>query len=111
MRKLCKSCGARPAAINYYKDSKVFYRSTCDHCSRGYEKERPLWAVSGYKKKDICDKCGIRSKHLEIFNVFYVDGNLQNNKFTNLKTICANCQRILHREGVTWKQGDLTPDF
>jgi len=25
--------------------------------------------------------------------------------------VCANCQRILHKEGFTWKQGDLTPDF
>jgi hypothetical protein len=25
--------------------------------------------------------------------------------------VCANCQRILHKEGVQWRQGDLTPDF
>ena len=30
---------------------------------------------------------------------------------SNLKTICANCQRILQKLGVKWKQGDLVPDF
>jgi predicted HNH restriction endonuclease len=48
---------------------------------------------------------------MEQFNVFYIDGNLHNNRYTNLKTVCANCQRILHKEGVKWRQGDLTPDF
>ena len=111
MRKLCKNCGQRPAAINYYKEGKTFYRSKCDHCARGYEKSRPLWAIHGYKKKTACDKCGFTSKHPEQFNVFHVDGDLQNCRYTNLKTVCLNCQRILHKEGIKWKQGDLVPDF
>jgi hypothetical protein len=45
------------------------------------------------------------------FNVFHIDGNLNNCKFNNLKTVCANCQRSLHLEGIRWKQGDLVPDF
>jgi hypothetical protein len=111
MRKLCKQCQVRPTAINYYKEGKPFYRSTCDHCSKGREQERPLWALSGYKKKLSCEKCGYASKHQEQFNVFYVDGDLKNNRFSNLKTVCANCQRVLHKEGVRWRQGDLKPDF
>jgi hypothetical protein len=43
--------------------------------------------------------------------VFHIDGNLENCRPQNLKTICANCQRILQKEGVVWKQGDLVPDF
>jgi predicted HNH restriction endonuclease len=43
--------------------------------------------------------------------VFHIDGNLDNCRPSNLKTICANCQRILHKEGVKWRQGDLVPDF
>jgi hypothetical protein len=45
------------------------------------------------------------------FNVFHIDGSLENCQFNNLKTICANCQRIMQKEGVRWKQGDLLPDF
>jgi hypothetical protein len=29
----------------------------------------------------------------------------------NLKTICANCQYEIAREGLGWRQGDLTPDY
>lgn len=111
MRKLCKKCGENPVAINYHKEGRAFYRSMCDHCARGYKEKRPLWALSGYKKKSICDRCGFKSPHPESFNVFHVDGELTNCKFTNLKTVCANCQRVLHKEGVRWKQGDLVPDF
>jgi hypothetical protein len=111
MRNLCKKCQARPVAINYYKAGKPYFRSTCDHCSSGRDEERPLWAIAGYKKKTTCEKCGYTGKHTEQFNVFYIDGDLKNNRFNNLKTVCANCQRILHKEGVKWKQGDLKPDF
>jgi hypothetical protein len=111
MRKLCKNCQQRPVAINYCKEGKIYYRSKCDHCARGLKTERPMWALSGYCKRDQCDRCGFKSRHTEIFNVFYVDGDLTNNKSVNLKTVCANCQRILHKEGVRWRQGDLIPDF
>lgn len=111
MRKLCKKCSQRPVAVNYYKEGKAYYRSTCDHCSRDRGEGNPLWALSGYKKKAVCDKCGFTSKYEEQFNVYHVDGNLTNCRFSNLKTVCANCQRTLQRDGVRWKQGDLRPDF
>jgi hypothetical protein len=111
MRNLCKVCGRRPVAINYYKDNKPHFRSKCDHCSRARKEGKPKWLLAGYKKKLQCDKCGFVSKFQEQFNVFYIDGNPANCRFTNLKTVCANCQRILHRLKLPWKQGDLTPDF
>ena len=83
----------------------------CDHCARGLENSKPKWVMAGYKKKLQCDKCGAKSPHKEIFNVFYIDGDLNNNRITNLKTVCANCQRVLHKEGGKWRQGDLSPDF
>ena len=111
MRKLCKKCVERPVAVNYYKEGKAFYRSVCDHCSRDRRLGNPPWALSGYKKKAACDKCGFISKYQEQFNVYHVDGDLTNCRFTNLKTVCANCQRILQKSDGKWKQGDLRPDF
>lgn len=111
MRKLCKQCGKRPVAVNYYKKNKVFYRSKCDHCSKGRKETVPLWTQTNYEKKNSCDRCGFKSPHLEVFNVFHVDGNLTNCRHSNLKTVCANCQRVLHKEGVRWRQGGLTADF
>lgn len=111
MRNLCKKCNRRPVAINYYKENKPYYRSKCDHCSKNRKNERPLWAFQGYKKKNICDRCNFSSKFSEQFDVFYIDGNPSNNRYTNLKTVCANCQRLLHTLKLNWTRGDLTPDF
>ena len=111
LRRLCKKCNKRPVAVNYLKEGKTYYRSVCDHCTRDRTHGTPLWALKGYTKKSACDKCGYKSPHSEVFNVFHVDGDLTNCRYTNLKTVCANCQRTLQREGVKWKQGDLKPDF
>jgi hypothetical protein len=111
MRPLCKICGKKPCAVNYYKNKKVFYRKKCDSCSRGTEAGVPKWQRLGYRKKLVCEKCGFKSNYQEQFEVFHVDGNLENCKINNLKTICANCQRLLQDLGVKWRQGDLTPDF
>ena len=108
MRPLC-SCGRYPVSINYYKDGKAHYRSLCGPCMRGVK--QPRWLTAGYKPKNICDKCGYRSAHPEVFNVFHVDGDLNNCRLNNLKTVCANCARVLHKEGVRWRQGDLVPDL
>jgi len=112
MRPLC-ICGHRPAAINYKKDNKTYYRKKCEICLKhgGVGHGIPKWKQAGYEKKDYCEKCGYKSKHSEQFNVFHTDGNLENCRPSNLKTICANCQRTLQRDGVKWKQGDLRPDF
>jgi hypothetical protein len=111
MRPLCL-CKKHPAAINYRKDGKTYYRKKCERCLRhGTSHGIPLWEQRGYIKKDVCEKCGFKSKHPEQFNVFHIDGDLNNCRPTNLKTICANCQRLIQKEGTRWKQGDLRPDF
>jgi len=111
MRDLCKKCQRRPVAVNYKKEDRVYYRSVCDHCAKDFKTDRPSWIRSGYKKKTVCDKCGFQGKDLAQFDVYHVDGDINNCKYSNLKSVCANCQRILHKLKAPWKQGDLTPDF
>lgn len=111
IRNLCKVCNKRPVAINYYKNERPFYRSKCDHCAKNRKAERPLWSQVGYKKKTECDKCGFKSKFLEQFDIFFIDGNPKNCHPTNLKNVCANCQRVLYKFKLPWRQGDLKPDF
>lgn len=111
MRPLCK-CGLQPKAVNYRKNGKIYYRKLCNRCLKeGQAAGLARWARTSYKLKSSCDKCGFKSLHQEVFNVFHVDGNLNNCRPTNLKTVCANCQRVLHKDGIRWKQGDLVPDF
>ena len=71
----------------------------------------PKWYVAGYRPKQQCDKCGHKSEYKEHFRVFHIDTNLNNCKFDNLKTVCANCISVLSKEGIKWKQGDLTADY
>jgi protein-arginine kinase activator protein McsA len=111
MRKLCKKCQKRPVAINYYKNGKTFYRSTCDHCAKDRKEGMPLWALKGYRKKNVCDKCGTKSPYPEVFNVYHADGDLTNCRDSNLKTICANCQRIIHKDNSKWRKSNLKADF
>ena len=113
-RRICPACNKNQVAVNYKKNDKIYYRTRCDTCIRRNRKEPskiPAWHRAGYKKKSQCEKCGFKSKHSEQFNVFHIDGDLNNCRPNNLKTICANCQRTLQKEGVRWRQGDLRPDF
>jgi hypothetical protein len=111
MRPLCK-CGFRPAAVNYHKNGRVYYRKICEACLKGGDSAGiARWYRAGYRMKKVCDKCGFKSPHTEVFAVFHIDGDLNNCKHTNLKTVCANCQRVLHKDGIKWKQGDLVPDL
>ena len=111
MRPLCK-CGERPKAINYKKQGKVYYRSLCEIClAHGLYHGIPRWHRAGYRPKSQCEKCGFKSPHREIFRVFHIDGNLNNCRYNNLKTICLNCAKILGKEGITWRQGDLIADY
>jgi hypothetical protein len=111
MRPLCK-CGLRPRAINYYKKEKAFYRSLCETCaSKGLRAGIPRWKTAGYTLKAQCEKCGFKSKISEIFRVFHIDGNLNNCRPSNLKTLCSNCSIEISKGDLGWKQGDLVADY
>jgi len=113
-RQLCPICHVNPVAVNYVKEDVTHYRNSCTSCIRKGKKlkpEPPAWARSGYKKKPQCEKCGFKFKFLEQSNVFYVDGNLKNNNWANLKTICLNCQQEIYKSKLSWKPGTIVPDF
>jgi hypothetical protein len=111
MRPLC-TCGLRPAAVNYKKNGRTYYRRLCEPCLKGgLGAGIARWYRSGYRQKSQCDKCGFKSQHTEVFRVFHVDGDLNNCRPANLKTVCSNCSQVLHKEGVKWRQGDLVPDL
>lgn len=110
-RPMCPVCNARPVAINCKKNDITYYRKLCDSCLRKGKRlapKRPAWALSGYKKKPHCEKCGFVAKHSEQLNVFHVDGNLKNNDWVNLKTICLNCSTEISKSKLRWK-ASLTP--
>lgn len=117
-RPLCPACARQRVAINCYSGNVVYYRKFCDSCSRakGHGKilkpQPPAWAKSGYKKKEKCEKCSFKARYPENqLKVFYLDGNLHNNSWSNLKTICLNCQQEVQTLKMSWVPSDITPDF
>ena len=114
VRPLCSKCKLRPSAFNYKRKGKIYYRSKCDQCikeSLGLKTGfKSSWEKAGYRKKSICEKCGFKSKHPAQMDVYHVDGNRANISAYNLKTICANCQRLKSTQNLGWSLGDLEVD-
>jgi hypothetical protein len=113
-RPLCKKCNKKPAAVNYKKNEKVYYRSLCDSCSR--KKKTPLkvdtprWESAGYKKLPKCEKCNFTAQFDNQLIVHFVDSNMNNTDWRNLKTICLNCSVELKMKGIGWPKSGLNPD-
>ena len=114
-RKLCQICTQRPVAINYVREGTTYYRNMCGSCARKGKKVKakpPLWYQSGYRKKAACEKCGfVAEVPSEQLLVFHVDGDLRNNDWTNLKTVCLNCRPLVGRKRLPWKPAEIVPDF
>ena len=113
-RPLCKTCKSKPRAYAYQRNNKVYWRSQCDACIRksAGKKVGGVTALqrSGYKKKKKCELCGFKAQDKLQLDVLFVDGNLRNTVATNLKTVCANCQRLTSTRRLGWRVGDLVAD-
>ncbi len=114
-RPLCNVCNENPAAINYKFDNKIHYRSACAGCIRKSKQQRPIppsWVRAGYKKKQKCDRCGFIASNIKTqMRVYYIDGNLKNSNWANLKTVCLNCQAAVQEAKLSWKPADLVADY
>ena len=113
-RDLCPSCNENLVAVNYIREGVTHYRNMCAACVRKGKKlkpQAPAWAKSGYKKKDRCEMCNFKSKTPKQMFVYHVDGNLKNNNWINLKTVCANCKIEVQGSRLPWKPAPLVPDF
>jgi hypothetical protein len=113
-RPLCRICQSRPRAYAYKKQHKVYWRSQCDRCIRKAKKlkvgGKVRWQQFGYNKKNKCELCGFKSSISAQMDVYHVDGNKNNCDVYNLKTICANCQRLKSTQDLGWSIGDLEVD-
>lgn len=114
-RPICTTCKENPAAINYKQGEITHFRTQCAICIRkkkNLKPQPPAWLKSGYRKKSKCDKCGFIASNVKSqMRVYHVDGNLKNTDWTNLKTICLNCQAAIQDSKTTWKPADLIADY
>ncbi len=108
---ICPCCHRKPTAINYKKNGRTYYHKKCIVCYRKKRKVAPAgWLKSGYKKKEKCERCGFRFKFPEQSSVYHVDGNVENNDWMNLKTVCCNCEVEIKHTNLPWKPSALIPD-
>jgi len=113
-RPLCKECKTKPRAYAYKRYGRVYWRSKCDTCNRK-KRGKKIGGVtalqrSGYKKRRKCELCGFKAQNQSQLDVLFVDGNLRNTTDINLKTVCANCQRLQGVRRLGWRVGDLIAD-
>ena len=113
-RPLCTECKAKPRAYAYRRYGKVYWRRKCDTCIRKGAGKRVGGVTalqrSGYKKNKKCELCGFKARSPSQLDVLFVDGDLRNAVATNLKTVCANCQRLQGVRRLGWRVGDLVAD-
>ena len=113
-RPLCKTCKTKPRAYAYKRYDRVYWRSQCDTCIRKKlgKKVGGVTALqrSGYNKRKKCELCGFKAQSTNQLDVLFVDGNLRNTANANLKTVCANCQRLQGVRRLGWRVGDLVAD-
>ncbi len=113
-RKICPICQDNHVAVNYIRNGVRHYRGSCASCIRKKRKLKPtppLWAKSGYKKKERCEVCNFKAKSTKQLFVYHIDGNLKNVNWHNLKTVCANCRIDIIESKLPWRPSDLVPDF
>ena len=113
-RPICKKCKSKPRAYAYQRYGRIYWRSLCDTCNRKKKGKRkggvtPLQR-SGYRKLKKCELCGFKAQDKAQLDVLFVDGDLRNTTATNLKTVCANCQRLASTRRLGWRVGDLVAD-
>lgn len=112
VRPICPACKIKPVAISNRRGGHPNYRNRCDQCYRKNKKPAPAgWIRSGYKKKLKCEKCGFKFKYTTQSDVFHIDGNMDNNNWVNLKTVCLNCVEEVKHSNLPWTLTGLTPDF
>ena len=114
VRPLCTQCRSKPRAYAYRKGNKVYWRRLCDSCNRvkSHKKIGGITALqrSGYKKRSKCELCGFKAQDKIQLDVLLVDGNLRNTITSNLKAVCAYCQRLSSVRRLGWRVGDLQAD-
>ena len=62
---------------------------TCEHCHK-----KPYL----HFRKTYCEECNFIPKYICQLDIHHLDGNRLNNKVINLKTLCANCHRLVSYE-------------
>jgi hypothetical protein len=100
-RPVCQNCNfalAKPNGKSKHGFQK--WHKYCDDCAKAlYSKKHKHLQ----HKKATCEECGFVPEDRCQLDLVYRDGNQNNKKDANLKTLCANCSR-LHKKRIRSKK-------
>jgi hypothetical protein len=103
--KLCKSALAKANGVTKNKFKK--WHKYCSGCAKAAY--NPKYGHLLHKKPQ-CEACGFIAADKCQLDVVYRDGNKKNKDKSNIKTICANCNRLMNKKLKTKSIMDITID-
>jgi hypothetical protein len=85
----CTKCGVEEVSL----------RSNGKYKCKGYEYDKAPWRRY---KLDHCERCGFIPEISAQLEVDHIDGNKENNNYSNLQTLCCNCHRLKTFRNQDW---------
>ena len=109
-RPFCKNCKtslAKPNGKSIYGFQK--WHKYCSECAKAMYNPNLGYLI---EKKTNCEECGFIAKDKCQLDIIYIDGDKKNKSKNNIKTICANCNRLYKKQSNTNKKSilDITVD-
>ena len=95
-RPLCEHCKvslSKPNGVSKHGFTK--WHKYCVDCAKGAYNSKFGYLLH---KKDKCEKCGFVPEDKCQLDVIYKDDNKKNKDKRNLKTLCANCNRVYQKK-------------
>lgn len=94
-RPFCENCNiglARPNGISKHGFKK--WHKYCSNCAKYFYDKRYKHLKA---KKSTCDECKFTPQDICQLDIVYIDGDKNNKKNANIKTLCANCNRLFQK--------------
>lgn len=109
-RPLCENCKVQLAKPNgTSKHGFTKWHKYCSSCAKSIYSPKFGHRLN---KKNKCEKCGFEADDKCQLDIVYKDGNKKNKERSNLRTLCANCNRLYQKKLRSKKKSllDITVD-
>lgn len=89
----CKTSLAKPNGVSKHGFKK--WHKYCSTCAKAAYNEKFGFLLN---KKNKCEECGFVAEDKCQLDIVYKDENKKNKTKSNMKTLCANCNRIRRKK-------------
>ena len=89
----CKTSLAKPNGISKHGFKK--WHKYCATCAKAAYNKKFGFLLN---KKNKCEKCGFIAEDKCQLDIIYKDNNQKNKVKSNMRTLCANCNRVYQKK-------------